>query len=336
MFGAEYASIFPKIKRWSSSLMLEKEKIESLLRMNFKELIAFVTTLGKKISFSTENTAELEGLLKQEGFYFLESVSLFLSGSSKAFVKIWAKMYEIENIKIITRCLVNKRPISTLYEIGGRSRIQLSFVKNIKSLDDFLDFLSGTEYYNLAFNSFPAIKENGETFHFEMDLDNFYLMKLKAAMSKMGNKEKKEINETFLFYLNLLRLVWIYRARFNYQLSVEETISILPNIIGIIPDKQYRGIIESETGEVFIQKIRNFNFFNKIKGVIDGKSLERNVFYILLMKVRKLITGLPFRLSAFLSFYILHIISIRNIITLIEGKRNNYSEAKLRDLLIMR
>ncbi len=332
MFGEEYTSIYPKVKIWTTSLMLTRGKIDELLRMNLAEYVRHIKTSAKKIEFNTEDPVLLEGLIKQEGYYFLESISRFLLGAAKDFIRNWSKIYEIENLKIITRAILNKKPINFLYRIQKKSRIQLEFVKDVKTLEELQEFLSGTDYYRLALDALPRISEEKNTFYFEINLDNFYALNLKKKMIHLGVNEKREIKDLFFHYLNVNRILWIYRAKYNYSLSNEEIIATVPNILGVMSKMRYQKLLDSETNEMFIDNLKTYGLLETRNPV--NFNLEKEIYYKLLKKGKEYLIGLPFSLGVFLGFYILHTIHVKNMITIMEGKKMNIDNEKILEMLI--
>jgi vacuolar-type H+-ATPase subunit C/Vma6 len=332
MFGEEYTSIYPKIKSWAAALILSREKINEVLDMNLAEYVNFLRRISKKIDINTEDTVLLEGLLKQEGFFFLESVGRYLIGYVKDFVQNLGKLFEIENLKIVTRALINKRPINFLYRTHKKSRIQLEFVKEIKSLGEFVNLLSGTEYYRLASSALPRIENEKTTFYFEMNLDNYYIYNLKKKMVHLGKKEKQQIREIFFLYLNLNRILWVYRAKFNYSLSSEEIIATVPNIPGVFSKLKYQKLLDAETKEMFIEILAD-NSLIDLRNTGEPK-IERDMYHKLLRKCSSFLVGSPFSLGVFMGFYVMNIIQVKNLITILEGKKQNLNNAEIMEMLV--
>ena len=332
MFGEEYTSVYPKVKNWAASLVLSKDKCSEILSMNMPEYLQFLKALSKKIDLNTDDNVQLEGQLKQEGFYFIESISRYLLGYTKVFILYLGKIHEIENLKIITRSLLNKRPVNFLYRIHRTSRIQMEFIKGIKTLDEFQNLLGGTEYYRLASDAIPRIKNENTTFYFEMNLDNYYANSIKKQISRLGPDEKKQIKNIFFYYLNISRLLWIYRAKFNFSMSNEEIIAIVPNIPVIFSKSAYHSLLDSETKENFIEKLKNLGFL-EVRDP-DHFNLEKEMYFQLMKKGKSCLVGNPFSLSVFLGFFILNIIHVRNLITALEAKKLGVDAAKIMEMLV--
>lgn len=332
MFGEEYASVYAKVKSWVP-VLLKEEELDDLYRMNLSELIAFLKLRSKKIEIQSENTVQIEGLLKQEGFYFLKSGLRFLSGSAKDFVEEWAKIYEIENLKIITRALVNQKPIDYLYRLGQFSKFQIELVKDLKTIDELQEFLSRTDYFRLGQDSLPRVKEEKNTFYFEMNLDNFYAINLKKKLGPLPSSDKKDVKSLLFFFLEINRIIWIYRAKFVYGMTNEAVVSMIPNILNLLSRRQYSQLLESEKNEDFISNLKQFKYI--LAENLEGINLEREINKTLLKRARKHLRGNPFSLGVFLGFIILHFISVKNLTMIIEAKKLELSIDKISNSLIL-
>jgi V/A-type H+/Na+-transporting ATPase subunit C len=333
MLGTGYAALYAKVKSWVPVLFKEDE-IEDLVRMNMADYTAFVKERTKKISISSNTITGVEGSLKQEGFYYLQSGMRFLGGKAKAFVDLWARIYEIENLKVLTRSVIYHKPLGFLYDLGISSKIQTEMVKNIKNLDELQEFLSGTDYYRLAQDSFPRVKEMNDAFYFETNLDNYYAVSLKQRMRTLSSQDYKLIQNILLFYLETNRINWIYRARFHYSLSSEEVIATIPNVLGVLSTRRYTMLLEAENEEAFLKLLKEFHLIKN--DITSGENLENEIQKVLTRRARKLLIGTPFSIGAFLSFIVLHLIQIRNMVILFESKRLELEQEQVLKKLVVR
>ena len=135
MLGEEFAAVYPKVKSWMAVLLQEGE-MDDLIRMNLDEFILFLKNRVKKVDFNPSDIIAAEGLLKQEALFFLHSGKRFLGGSTKTFIDAWSNIFEIENLKLTIRAIINGKPLTFLYQLGSNNKFQLEFLKDIKTLDD--------------------------------------------------------------------------------------------------------------------------------------------------------------------------------------------------------
>lgn len=334
MLGEEYASIYAKVKSWMA-IFLKKEDLDEMVRMNYSEMVTDLKERVRKVALQSDEIVSVEVLLKQEGYNFIQSGMRFLGGSIKAFMDEWAKIYEIENLKMITRAIVNKKKADFLYKLRENKKLQPELMKDIKSLDDLQEFLSGTDYYRMALDSLPRVKEENNAFYFEMNLDNFYAQNLKKKLTFVPPGDKKVVKGLFFYYLEMLRILWIYRAKFNFKLTTEEIIALIPNLSLVLTQHRYDELLASETPEDYIKIMRRLRFLPAATDKDPNQSLETQVFRMLSARAKKHLTGNPFNLGVLLGFVILQDINVKNVTVLLQSKKLKYDTEKVASMLVI-
>jgi V/A-type H+-transporting ATPase subunit C len=327
MLGFKYVSIYPKIMAWRSSI-LKEEEIREAMELDLKSLIDFIKGKLRKVSITNEDIISVERAIRQEEFLFLKSVENFLYGNSKKFFKSWLKAYEIENIKLILKSIIleKKEFLELLFNLGGTSKFQVEFVREINTIDEFLDFLSGTEYYKIARDTFPRVKESKATFFFDVALDNYFAFTLKRFYDSLFLTEKKSIKELLFYFIESKRIVSLYRARFYFNFSKNECMVLVPEILGILSQSRYEKLLDVPTEEEFLKLLSEWRLIS-----IDANTeiLESSIeYYFLKELLKRAKRGMKsgfFNLSLTLSFFILHYLNIKNWIALLEAKKEGIS-----------
>lgn len=321
MLGLKYVSIYPKIMAWKNSI-LKEEELENALEMNVQELIDLAKSKFKKVNFEGGDLLSLERVIRQEGYAFLESVEKFLYGSSKKFFKSWLKIYEIENIKLIFKSILfkNKLFLNMLFDLGKGNKFQLEFVRDIDSLDGFLDFLSGTEYYRIAKNTLPRVNETNEPLFFDVALDNYFVEMLNRFYTGLSFIEKIKVRALLLYFFESKRISAIYRAKFFFGINKNECMVLVPRILDIFSPLRYEMLLEAKTEEEFIKLLLEWRYIT-IEDFSAKELLEYYFLKELLRRARKGMRSGPFDLSFTLSFFILHYINVKNWSVLIQSKK---------------
>jgi len=330
MLGIEYTAVYSKVKSWMSK-MIKEEEISQLMRKDLQDILNLLKERTKKIEINTDDIIQIEGLLKQESYNYLMSGIRFLSGKAKAFIQEWSRYYEIENLKIITRSLLNHKNIDFLYELSTKSKIRMELVKDLRNLDEFQDFLSGSIYYRLAVDSLPRVKEESRTFYFEMNLDNFFAMNINKKLSGLSVTDKKDVKDILLYYLQMKRLKWIYRAKFSYKLTAVDILSMIPNVFSYLNDKEYETLAQAENEAVFITFLKEHRFIISEKGA--EANLEKEINIKTYQRVKKALCGTPFRLGVFTGFIIAQTFNVRKMIALLESRRLKVDPGKVSETI---
>lgn len=333
MLGMEYAPVYAKVRCWKKHI-LKAESLEDFARMDLAQTLDAIRARVSKVSFNSETSIrDIEGLLRQETYSYLQSGLHYLSGGARRFVQEWCRFYEIENLKFIVRSVFNQKKVEYLYDLSPKSKIRMELVKDIRSLDELQDFLSGTEYYRLAVDSFPRVKDEGKTFFFEMNLDNYFAQSLKKKVASLPPLERKGAKDILAYFLEVNRLLWIYRARFNYGMSASETISIIPKVYEFLREKQYEELLHTDSATGFISALKQFHFIDDEKAAAEN--LERELNRKMLRKAHRGFTGVPFKLAGLLAFAVFHSVNARNLVTLLEGRRLGASFDEVKQYLVL-
>ncbi len=323
MFDFKYIAIFPKIMAWRNSLLKDSE-IEAALNMDLSELKDLVKSRLKKVKLSSDDIISLEKAIKQEGFLFIKSVERFVHGSSKKFFKVWLKLYEVENIKLMLKILLLGRKdfFHLLFELEPGSKFQADFLRNINSIDEFLDFMSGTEYYSIAKDTFPRVIETRTTFFFDIAIDNYMVAMLKRFYDSLSIFEKGGIEKLFFYFLESKRILSLYRAKFLFNLGKNECMVLLPELLGVLSTTRYEMLLEAESEEKFINLLVEWKIIStKTKEENYEDYLEYHFFKELRKRARNGMKKGGFSISFFLSFFLLHYLNEKNWIALLEAKK---------------
>ncbi len=323
MFDFKYIAIFPKIMAWRNSLLKDNE-IEAALNMDLNELKDLVISRLKKVKPTSDDIISLEKAIKQEGFLFIKSVERFVHGSSKKFFKVWLKLYEVENIKLMLKILLLGRKdfFHLLFELEPGSKFQADFLRNINSIDEFLDFMSGTEYYSIAKDTFPRVIETRTTFFFDIAIDNYMVAMLKRFYDSLSIFEKGGIEKLFFYFLESKRILSLYRAKFLFNLGKNECMVLLPELLGLLSSNRYEMLLEADSEEKFINLLVEWKIIStKTKEENYEDYLEYYFFKELRKRARNGMKKGGFSISFFLSFFLLHYLNEKNWIALLEAKK---------------
>jgi vacuolar-type H+-ATPase subunit C/Vma6 len=163
MTGIGYASVNAKIRYWLSYL-LKAEDADLLSRASMNEIIDFIRKHELKSSIDSNNLTDIESAVKQAIVDYVRSGLRFLSGGSRAFIEEWMKIYEIEDLKIIARAIVGKRPVDFLYRLQYNSRFNSRPFKGIQTSTSIRNSCAVRSIISIASYTFPRVKEENNTF----------------------------------------------------------------------------------------------------------------------------------------------------------------------------
>ena len=189
---------------------------------------------------------------------YRDFASLYRFGSLKQrrFLDLYFMHYEIDIIKRVLRHVYNQQATDmNLSEFKDffekHSAIDLVALSQSKSLEEFINGLKGSIYYDLL----SRLAENGKTscFDYELQLDLFYFKSLWKTKAKLlSKKEQKILDECFGCKIDLLNIQWMYRATQYYHLPTEEIYSLLIPIRYRLKPNQIQKLAEASTKEEFL------------------------------------------------------------------------------------
>jgi V/A-type H+/Na+-transporting ATPase subunit C len=326
MIGVMYSAVNAKVRYWLS-MLLTPDKTRFLIDGSIADVIDYIRRNEPKTVIESDDILYIEGQVKQAVIEYIKSGMRYITGSTYGFLQDWLKSYEIENLKIITRSIMGEKNIDFLYEVRYNDRIRMETVKEINSLDMLKEFLRHTEYYRLADEAFPRIKDEGNTFYWEMELDNYYARKLKESTDRLAATDKKAVVDLVFYGLEMKRLLWLYRVRYHYNMSVAEAVTLIPNTLHVLSKTRYKRLASMHSPAEFLQAIKDWGIISETVETITA--LEQTMNKSLRDKISKYLRGSPFSFGVFLAFIMLKQLNIKTFIILLEGKRNHIDKESL-------
>lgn len=244
---------------------------------------------------------------------------------------------EIHFIKLILCMICDKRDIEySLPElnflIGKKLRINVDKLKNSSSIEEFINNLRGTEFYNLL-NELYSHSHN--LFELEMKLDLYYYMHLWKLQKKyLHGKNKLILSKIKGTEIDLINISWIYRMKKYYNFDSAILFSYL------IPNK-YKLTAEEISSLVAANTMSEFEkiVYNTYYGsLFENKNVKiERVLYNCLSKIYY---RFYVRAGANISYVVYYIylkeIEVNNITSIIEGIRYGLESQKILGYLYLK
>lgn len=325
MFGSEYSALYAKVKSWSR-VFLSRKDLEGLAGLVPEALYDSIGSRMvkpvEKIFTKPDQPAAAEQLLKEQLYGFIYSAKRYAPSAMQDFLACALKRFEIENLKIACRALFYGHEIKGLYRLEPRNRYQIENMKNLKSLADLQEYLSGSEYFRIAQDTFPRIEESGNTFFFEINLDNLLASRLAKKAETLPASDRKVLRETLLAHFQGERFLWAGRCRFLYGFSTEGTLALLPNHFKLVSSPEYLRILSITDAGEYYEALKKRRFIS------EGSNDPETALWINTMKKgRKSFGGGPFGPGVLFGFWLLYLVFIRNLTTLLEGQKMEWPTA---------
>ena len=146
----------------------------------------------------------------------------------RKFFKVLFMRYEVENLKLFIRAITREEDVHHLGEhlitSAVYSNVDYDEVLKSRNIQEFIDSLKGTIYYNLL-KGYLNEESSKMQFYMEMNLDRIYFKKLKDVIVTFKGADYTYMMELLGKNSDLLNIQWIYRAKKFYNLSPEEILN---------------------------------------------------------------------------------------------------------------
>lgn len=304
------------------------EIAESLLRGDYSEELS-------RIPIKEVDEAQLERILLEKlskRFYFLVSVA---TGNVRTVLEEYAKRFEVENIKRVIRAIHGgeKLTVEDLIPIPRRYLlINFPALVRAESVDEVVGLLRETIYAGLS-DYLPYYQEYKSTLILENQLEKIYFSRLWPLLEKIPSKD--DVGELIGLEIDLKNI---------YNITSLKLMEVRPDFLekAIIPITYRipRGVLREAVHaslESFLEALTPYReLIERIRPTVSAKSyaeMERLIQHELYRRAEEAMLRKPFSLSYVFSYLLLCEREVRNLVSIMTGKRLGLSEQKIRSFL---
>lgn len=331
--NVKYPALNAKMKCMYSN-NLSKEELEELLRQsNLKEAINFIKSKFPFLENLNEkmHRKELEQELNNLFIYDILKIFKYLNKSEIEILMQFLSKYELNCVKNVFRNVTtNRNSREYLKNIDNWTNKMFKNIDGINEITEeteFLELIKSEDYYKI-FEEYEEIIENAPLEEIEVKLDKFYFEKI-YNLAKKYNKNLLYLIGT---EIDLLNIIWIYRAKKYFKYSKNEIKEIL------IP-------INYKLSKKILEDLLNAEDFSDMKAVLS-ETKYRKVFsseskiehdknkYLYNINIKLFKTKLFDICTVFCNINLLDI-EIKNIINIIEGIRYKLDKSEIQKKIIV-
>lgn len=291
--------------------------------------------------------AELE-ILKREVELYVE-VEQYLEDRTLEFVRAHTSRFEIDNLKNAIRLFftktIRKRPIETLtpYILREKIHYDISVDEIMKSenIDEIVQNLSETPYARIVEHHRASIEKDLSLFPLEIALDRFYYQTLTSEALKLTPRDRKIALRLIGIEIDIQNIDWIIRFKTFYDLPIETVIGLVIPGGQMLPSQSIRDAYLSQNPKLILGDIINkyypgLSSMLSLQGSDTGTRLlliERILDEIMSYEIRRILGGYPFTIGILLSYFLLKRKEMRRIMMILNAKRYNLPEDRIRAAL---
>jgi V/A-type H+-transporting ATPase subunit C len=257
--------------------------------------------------------------------------------------------YEIENLKNALRLffdhVIRGRTIEhgLAYLYAGRiaSEIDVRKVAQAGSFEEVIGLLKNSPYGHIVERCVDSIQDEQSLFTLEGSLDRYYYENLMDTAARLHKRDREVALRLIGIEIDLLNINWIIRLRYSFKQSLDKAMSnIIPH--GFLVD--YANLRDSGLDERMMDIIRGIieRRYPSLAALFSAQVpdrisrlllIERILHQILMLEVRRILSGYPFTIGILLAYFIMKRQEIRRIRAVLNAKQYKLSKERMRETL---
>ena len=181
--------------------------------------------------------------------------------------------------------------------------------------------------------NYKSSRDEDSLFSIEMNLDKYYYRNLTESIKSLSKADRDEFKKIFGVKIDLLNIIWIYRAKKYYDISPEEIFNFTIFGGNYTSEKLlHLSYIEEEEFEEEIKKSKYSILFADGRVIMTGRTSKKLMYSIANKNFRR-----TDGIGKFMSFLILLDSEIANIERILEATRFCLNkEEKLKYMIVDR
>ncbi|MCI8599834.1 MAG: V-type ATPase subunit [Lachnospiraceae bacterium] len=286
-----YGAIATKIRAMESRLLDEEDYRRLASMENISQALTYLKripayeNLFRNQSETHIQQVDLERLLVGTLFHDFTKIYRFCDKRQKKFLDLYFARYEVR---------ILKRSLRRIFNHGDRTgevREQRSLVQKFsdihmeelaqaETIPQFLEALRGTGYKK-ALSGLLQV-DRATLFDYEMTLDLYYFSEMWKQKDKfLKGKDLELLTRSFGSQIDLLNMMWIYRAKKYYQLPNASIFALVIPISYRLRDSEIRDMVMAE-GQHELDQVVQHTYYRKKFLNMTGDDLEK--FYSRFLK----------------------------------------------------
>lgn len=324
------------------SLFLDREAYNGLLEaselgdaLSLLKLSSYGEELGKLNSPSLD---EVERILRRSLVADYQKITTSLYGFGKIFVQKVAKKFEIQALKTALQSKISgeaSKMESPVIPFGSIGEEVIERIARSESLEEITESLRETEYYPILQNNMQDLKDGG-VFFLTTALDKYIYDGIGEKLKAVHGLDKRVTRMLIGSEIDFKNLMVVLRCRGLEENEVDRLLIDYPYnfeegfLKGMLSDSVEALSLEGTVyGPILGEAFENF----KKTGSLTGLELAFQR-YLMGLNITAL-TGFPFQLGAIIGYLNLKEAEVRNLTTILKGKKEGLARREIEDLLLL-
>lgn len=259
-----YTAVVAKAKAMKGK-MVKPQEYEKMAEMDsVTEVVAYLKNhpayapIFAQVNENDMHREDVEALFQKSIYKDFTKIYAFSGIQQRKFLDIYYIRYEIAILKKCLRMIFDNREVERdLSEyasfFGKRSSLDVVRLSEAKTLEEFVESLKGTVFYNVL----KKMEDSGQVtlFDYENALNLFYMNRMWKQFEKNLKKQDLQIvQEIYGKEIELLNREWIYRAETYYHMERAEINKFLIPI-GNKVKKEETGAVSRQDAEKIMEHL---------------------------------------------------------------------------------
>lgn len=329
----KYPALNAKMKGMYATNLNKDELNELIGQTNLKDAISFLKMKFPSLENINENMHRKELEQELDNLFIVDILKLckYLNKNETEIFMQFLSKYEINCVKNVFRNVTTNRDSKTnLKNIDNWTHTMFSKIDGINEVTEekeFLEIIKSEKFYEI-FKKYEDQIENVPLENIEVELDKFYFQET----YKLSQKVNKELENMIGTEIDLLNIIWIYRAKKYFKYSEEEIKKIIIPINYKLNKKVMKELLNSNDFDE-IKYILNQTIYSKVFN--DELYIEHDKDKFLYDKYMNLFRTKLFNICTVFCNIDLIDIEIKNIINIIEGIRYKLDKSEIQKRMII-
>lgn len=279
-----YSGIATKTRAMSSRLLTREELHHLASQRSVANAVSYLkqnTAYAGLLSEISENNLHrgtIEKLLIRSLYQDYCKIYYFCNFKQRTVLELYFCKYEIQLLKRELRRIFNSRKgdmrvAEKSEEFQSFSRLNLDMMNEARTIPQLMEALQKTIYYDV----FRQLSRGGDKtlFDYEMALDLFYFANVWKKKDKvLKGKDLKMFTQVYGSQIDMLNMMWIYRAKHYYQISPAGIFALVIPISYKLRQAQLIKLVNSENERELDAAIRETYYGHRYQDLKE-EDLER-------------------------------------------------------------
>lgn len=274
---------------------------------------------------------EINKQMEHRVYEELKDFLYFFQGEDRKFYDGLLERYRIRDIKRIFRTIVHGENRNLLKESLVALNPSIIPEDGDFKVEKFIETLKDTDYARKLM-VYTDVPDDRILFYIEMTLDKSYYENLILRAKKLNGPSSKLALSLIGHHIDLLNITYLYRGKKTYSILPQEMINFLIDG-GEKLSKQRLSILAYEDTKEFLKIVADTNFKFLFPGGREANNMDIRMERDLYTKFLTAYQNSGFDIGKILAITILMELQIRDISTVLEGKRLGIHPNIVRDLL---